>query len=94
MPRMSMKQSRNYAIVWAILLLLLASIAFADQPPHQYAGEITEWVDHRDGSSTIEVECMPGRRLLRVRVLDNKALRKIRLNKLIQLLDERCSRGY
>lgn len=71
----------------ALAFSSLGSMSFAAS----YAGEIVEWLDHRDGSSTIVVLCQPGARELRVRGVDNKKLKRMSVRKLIEQLDARCT---
>lgn len=58
-----------------------------------YAGEIIEWRDNRDGTSNILMECMPQRQQIWSEALDNKLLRKLDLDKVLERLDKECQKA-
>lgn len=49
-----------------------------------------EWIDGRDGTSSILVECMPDRTQIMVGPLDTDELRRLKLKQVVELLDRRC----
>ena len=60
---------------------------------HSFVGEIIHWRDNKDGTSNILMECMPQRQQIWSETIDNKLLRKLNLQKVLERLDKECQKA-
>lgn len=93
-------------LIAALLLILFVSLIFVSlaiatpssklpskRSVHSFAGEILEWSDRRDGTSAILYYCEPQHIQIWSETLDNKMLRKLELNKVVEILDKHCQKA-
>lgn len=88
--------SISFLFVWAAQSSPLSQFSTPAPRPRSvisYAGEILEWRDNRDGTSKMLLECMPQRQQVWSESLDNKMLRKLKLDKVVEILDKHCQKA-